>query len=322
MRRKAIPAVLGFLVGAAALAGGQGGEDLRGRLLELQEAVAQAMRADIAAAELPPGDDRGHELAIFAVGDLTVPTPQHLPPRHGLEKSGERPVFGGLSEESLLPFGTVEELMELVRGTVEPYAWEGGTTISVSGHRLFVVNRPAVNREVGRFLDQELRSRAHACVTVEAEVVDVAPDGAEERVLEVRATGLAGQRFLAWHGRQVAFLLDPEVEVAQEASTADPVVDVVQAGGSLGVLPSLGDDAERVTVELDFQHDVLGELRRRDTLQGGPLDLPRIGEQVCRTVVTVRDRTWTVVGTGEPRAGKTRLLRIRVTRLGREAGAP
>jgi hypothetical protein len=309
MRREVVPALVGFLVGAAALAGGQGDEALRERLQELQEAVAKAMvEGGAGAAELPPGDGRGQELAIFPVGDLAVPVPDHLPPRPRTAPSDEGWVFAAVAEEGLLPFGTVEELMELVRASVEPWAWETAS-ISISRHRLLVLHRPAVSREIGRFLDGDLRPRAHGCVTVEAEVVD-----AERRVLAVRATGLLGQRFLAWHGRQVAFLGDPEVEVAQESSVSDPFADVVQAGGCLSVRASAGEDPARLVLDLDFRHDALREVRQQETEQGGELDLPLVEEESCRAVLTVRDGEWTVVGAG----GKPgRVLRVRATRLPR-----
>ena len=124
MRRDVVCAVLGFLVGAAALAQGQDEAELKGRLQALQDAVARALHDRTV--DWTGRDAGGFELGIVPVGDLILPFHEHLPPARRMTQDGkdEFPLFGNLAEEWPQPFGTIEELLELVRSQVSPESWE------------------------------------------------------------------------------------------------------------------------------------------------------------------------------------------------------
>ena len=70
-------AALGFLMGAAFLAGGEeDAGDLAGKLRRLQVLAGQAMDRGRPVSDVPPGGNPAVELAAFAVSDLTSGIPE------------------------------------------------------------------------------------------------------------------------------------------------------------------------------------------------------------------------------------------------------
>ncbi|MHC4547311.1 MAG: hypothetical protein ACYTEZ_00925 [Planctomycetota bacterium] len=349
MRKDLLAAALGFLIGAAALAGGEEDDwELSERLQKLQEAIARLRQeARPAADRLPPLGPKGQELELFAVYDLTSGRHDFLPPEHALQVQGEREgLFGAVSDEAPQPLGTIEELMELVRSHVWASSYEEGAMISAEGQTLVVVNSRAALADTAGFLDR-LRDRVHRCVTVEAQVVDLAPalsrrlgegrgtsltpeqqgelatalaDGKASLIFAGRTTGFVGQRSLLWHGRQVALASEADVQVAEGQAGWDPRVEVVQAGGYLSVRPSAGDEGARITLDVELRWDELEALESRDT-DAGSVDLPRIRATGATTTLTVDNRTWALLGGGVREGGKVRALLVRATHLPRTGGA-
>lgn len=346
MRRDFLAAALGFLVGAAALAGGQEDDwELTERLEKLQEAIARLRKQERPAADrLPPMGREGLELELFPVFDLTGGRRDYLSPE--LVRESER-YFGGRDEVALQPYGTVEELMELVRSCVWPASYEEGAAINAQGQTLLVVNKRAALMDTARFLDR-LRDDAHRCVTLELEAVDIhAPqlyrrlaaggatalggeqvdalaqalaDGTATRVFGARTTCFSDQRALVWHGRQVAVLDEPQVAVAQDMAVDDPEVGVVHDGGWLAVRPSLADGAAWITLDVDARLDELGPRVARET-DAGRVDLPETRRTECRTSLTVENRAWALVGGGARGGGRpARVLLLRATHLPRTGG--
>jgi type II secretory pathway component GspD/PulD (secretin) len=93
---------------------------------------------------------------------------------------------------------------------------------------------------------------------------------------------------------QVSYVRDFEVEVSQAATIADPVIDVIQDGVILDVLPIVSADRRFVTMEL---RPTVAQLDRPITQfstslgNGNPviLQLPTLRVQRVRTTVTVPD---------------------------------
>jgi len=339
-----ILAVAGFVIGAASLAGGDDESDLRDELERLQREAARAMQRGWDARGAPPADGRGHQLEIFPVEDLTAPIPHVIPPSHDLEFSdSESPLFASQAEESPQAFGTIEELAELVRMTVEPSGWEYGT-ITPQGFGLTVLNQPAILGKIRAFLDRTLRPRVHRCVSVDFEVVAVPAalsrqlrqaaggklgdseraaldaalaGGSARRVFGLRGNGLMGARFLVWHGRQVAVLGDFDVDVAQTASTADPVVQIAQAGGYLSARAHAKQDGKQISLVLDLRLQELVGLRRHETRRSGNLDMPDLLTQTSRVSVRLESGIWSIVASGTPRQGEHRLFLVRASALER-----
>ena len=101
MRKEVALAALGFLIGAAAIVGGQDDGDLREQLRRLQAAADRVMQQGWEVRNLPPANARGQELRLFPVYDLTCGVPDFM----GLY---ERYGFTPLSD----PDSLIERLME------------------------------------------------------------------------------------------------------------------------------------------------------------------------------------------------------------------
>lgn len=337
-------AMLGFLVGAAPIAGGDDEQDLREELRRLQREAARAGQQHWEAKGLPPGDDRGNQLAIFPVEDLANPWYDQIPMSGNfLSEDSEAPLFGGQSEEGLMPFGTIEEIAEFVRTAVDPVVWEDGSVLSMNSQALVALASPATNGRVRELLDRKLRPLAHEGVSVEFEVVELPAKmirtlrfgtkpltnaqrtsvdeairmGAGKRILALRGMGTMSSRFSVWHGKQIALIADADVEVAQTASTADPVVQIAQAGGSLSVRAERGGTAGEIKLELQLRMRELEEIRRHETDQAGVLDLSTMSDQDADLVLNAPTGAWVVAGAGSPRTGTHRLFLVRAASLAR-----
>jgi len=349
MRRNAMVAALGLLAGAATLVGGQDDEDweLATRIERLQAVMAQ-LRAQSARGRvdrLPAVGVMGEEFEPLAVYDLTSGRSDARPPRFDAEEGGESP-YGGWSDEARQPLGTIEEILELVRCSVSPEAWEQGGSLNCAGQTLLAVQTPALLQDVRAFLEKQ-RDRAHRCVSVEAMAVDLPDDtcralGAGERtaltteqqrvleealkagtaqgVFSARVTGFVGQNVVLWRGSEVARLRDPRVMIAKGMAVSDPVVDALLTGGVLSVRPSLSDSGDRVTLDLDVRYTELEGLTTVEAAAAGPVDVPRTRDVAARTAVTVPHRAWALLGGGARVGDRTRVLLVRATVLPRKGG--
>ena len=347
MRRDLFAIVLGLAVAAAPLAvGGEEEPDLRDRLRALQEAVHKALHALPAADGLPVADDKGMQLGIFPVYDLVAGRVDYLPPSHRfVDEDDESPIFGGMSEEAPQPYGTVEELVELIRSTVWPESWEKeGAFLVPSGSRLLIMQTEPILRDIRRYLDRNLRQRAHGCATVEAEILAVPPAlyrslsrntflstarrheldqalgaGDATLIFAGRATGFMRERIVAWHGRQVAVVAGVEVEVAQNSRASDPRVEVVQAGGYVSARTTRAGEG-RLRLDVEVRYDELEKIETKDTGLTGQLDVPILNHVEARAALTVPERTWALVGAGRLHDGLVRIVLVRATTLARTGG--
>jgi Flp pilus assembly secretin CpaC len=101
---------------------------------------------------------------------------------------------------------------------------------------------------------------------------------------------------------QVSYVKDYDVEVAQTAFIADPLVDVVQDGLTLDVRPTVSFD--RKYVRLDLQPTVatlVRPIRTFETNLSGLtvpviIELPEVTTRTANTSVTVPDDGWVVIG--------------------------
>jgi len=344
MRKEAIFALVGFLVGAATLAGGDDEGDLREELERLQREAARAMQRNWEANDLPPSDGSGNQVGFFPLEDLGTPRYDVLPPTHDLVLEGsESPLFGGYAEEGQLPFGTNEEVMELIRVSVDPAAWETGI-VTLAGDSMVVASRPSTVGRVRTFLDRTLRRLAHRGVAMDFEAVDVSAamgrslsgadagrlfaearakldnaisTGAAQRVFGLKGIGSLGTRFVVWHGREVAIVSDFDVEVAQTASTADPVVAIVQSGGYIATRAEVDDSGRNISLDLGLRLEELLGIRRHETRRSGVVDLPERTEQANRLAVRVPNGVWTIASSGTTDDGKQRLFLVRASLIER-----
>jgi len=173
-------------------------------------------------------------LQIHPVADLTLPLTDFIPPQItaiGVSEDDEAPLFGGQAEEAPQPYGTIEELAELVQTSVRPGAWEDAT-ITPQGKNLVIYQTPAVQQAVAQFLD-DLRAFAGIVVTVESRFLSVTD--AFLRDVGVDFRGLGGQ-----NGGPLAVLDDVTSGLDDNASAAiDNSGPGVNAGGA-ALAPSSG----------------------------------------------------------------------------------
>jgi hypothetical protein len=115
----ALWAAAGFLLGAAALAGGDGDDDLREKLIELETLSARLRALDAGQRATPAPDEQGQELDCVHVGDLAAGVPEFCRP----QRAGNGAILRtGPLEEAVQPYGTIEEIIEMVRTRVHPQA--------------------------------------------------------------------------------------------------------------------------------------------------------------------------------------------------------
>jgi hypothetical protein len=337
----ALWAAAGFLLGAAALAGGQGDEDLRDKLIELESLSARLRALDAERTEAPLVNEHGFEADSIAVADLVAPVHDFLRARritHGTA------FFGGRSEEAPQPYGTIEELMELVRVNVRPDAWETGAQMTCFGRSFLLLARPDVSRAVRTFLDKELRPGARRTVNLQLEILEAeeplaaalaAATGGEvdaalraridealgagkaRRTFDGRVLALSRQQVVLWHGAQVATVADADVEVAQRAEISDPFVDIELLGTIVEARATVGEDPARVRVRISVDSDEIERpVRAAETEQSGALHMPvRSTMRVEAELWTGNDR-WAVAAERASAEGRRRFLLVRPSVIG------
>jgi len=173
-------------------------------------------------------------LQIHPVADLTLPLTDFIPPQItlvGVSEDDESPLFGGQAEEAPQPYGTIEELAELVRTSVKPEAWDEAT-ITPQGKNLVIYQAPAIQSQVAQFLD-DLRAFAGIVITVESRFLNVTD--AFLRDVGVDFRGLGGT-----NGGPLAVLDDVTSGLDDNASAAlDNGGPGVNSGGA-ALAPSSG----------------------------------------------------------------------------------
>ena len=101
---------------------------------------------------------------------------------------------------------------------------------------------------------------------------------------------------------QISYIKDYDVEVAQTASIADPVVGIIQDGLVLDVRPTISNDRRFVTLELrPTVANLIEPIRTITTTLGSQtqpvtIQLPELIVQSAETTVTVPDRGTVVIG--------------------------
>lgn len=190
-------------------------------------------------------------LQYFEVGALTRGTTRFLgekgpePARTDMVNDEEAPLFGGEGEETLKPYGTVEELIDVIRASTSPRAWESteGFSIAPLGTRRLMVRatKPMID-SVGAFL-LELEREATRTVTLDVvalrgDAMAAGPEDLAGAIARGALVPLTGARTVAVPGQQVAgrrgghftYMQDYDVEVASDSKGPDPVVGVVHDG--------------------------------------------------------------------------------------------
>lgn len=338
--RTAVWAAAGFLVGAAALAGGEGDEDLREKLIELEALSARLRSLDRERGELPAPTEQGLEFECVPITDLCAGVPHWIRPQRG---SGV-PVFGGRAQEMPHHYGTIEEIIEMVRTTVRPEAWETGSSMTCMGRSLVLFTRPETSRAVRAFIDRELRPATRRTVNLEVEIVEAGEPAASalaaavggdldpaargrldeaigagkaRRIFAGRVLALSRQQVVLWHGAQVATVPDADVEVNVGSETSDPVVDVELLGTIVQARSTVGEDPARVRVHLVLGHDELDRPARTVETEGAAtLQMPARATMEIDADLWVPSDRWAVGAERTSARGKRRFVLVRPTVIG------
>jgi hypothetical protein len=337
-------AAAGFLLGFAALAGGQGDEDLREKLIELEALSAKLRSLDRERGEVPAPTEQGLAWECIPIPDLCAAVPDWIGPRRFVESDEEAPLYSGPSQDTTQHYGTIEEIIEIVRTTVHPEAWETGSQMSSVGPTLLLLTHPDTSRAVRDFIDKELRPDPRRTVNLEVEIVEAGEPvasalvaavgspldpaergrldeaigaGKARRIFAGRVLALSRQQVVLWHGAQIATVPDADVEVGPGSQCSDPVVDIELLGTSVQARSTVGEDPARVRVRLVLHNDEMDRpVRTAETEGAGALQMPaRATMEVDAELWTLAER-WAVAAERTGPDGKRRFVLVRPTVIG------
>jgi len=334
MRSHVLWAVAGLVLGAATWAVGDGPDrELAKRFERLRSAADRAWAAELRKGPPTPLAETRHEIALIPIGDLGAlmdHTALSIGRRHG---DGEV----AAAEPGRFPLGTPEEVLELIRSSVMPRAWERSGQLAVLQDHLFVAASPAVVKAVRAYLDETLRPLVHRFVTVDAQIMTApralvrriglraggalddeaqrALDAAREaetavRSFRARANGRVGQRLMLWQGVEQAVVTEAKPQLASRLSSTEPVVTTVHDGAYVAVRV-LAPVPGRFTLELSVQHATVVDVRTVRT-KHAMLQQVRTREGGVEGRFAAPDGRWVLAGT-EDEGDDSRLYLVRAT---------
>ncbi|MHC4939543.1 MAG: hypothetical protein ACYTHK_11285 [Planctomycetota bacterium] len=332
MIRSLLVFVAALTLGALTVSGQEDPQDaLRRQIRELTEQLKK--RAD----QRGPGDENSKPvLRIYQVGDLVMrawnaPADMHT----DLIPSKYQPREPREESEPVAPF-EIDFLIDVMRQVVEPETWEAieGAELQVRSNRLFVTNIPRVQNKIPAFLDA-LRGAANRHLRVEVTAVPIEDgdvellasrpreltDAEAEKLLAREPLGAAtllcrsGQQVTQRSGREVSYMQDYDVEIAQEATIGDPIAQTVLDGVSIWMSAFLDDSANGVRLDLRMDRTALEHPIRRVDTEHGPLELPVLEMTRVRTALWAPLGKTVVVG-GATAGTKPCVFLATVHRLG------
>ncbi|MCU0723606.1 MAG: hypothetical protein MUC63_08325 [Planctomycetes bacterium] len=276
--------------------------------------------------------------------------------RPGSARLGRRtgPSYGagpGFMEEAA-PEGvglTAEEIENLVTANIAEDSWANErNTIECSGGCLAVLQEEAVHAQIEEFL-RSLEARrvvlAHLAFrwlsADDALLAALFPDGlkapftavdpkARAALLDAAAEGTraswVGAASLVAFNRQrafvarrnvAAFVADNDVEVAESAAIADPIVDACADGVVLDARATVAGDGKNVTLDLRpalaLMERPFPAVKYRTEQGEWPIQVPSVRTEEVQTSVTLPDGGTAVFLGGRNLAGKDRRLVLLVT---------
>jgi general secretion pathway protein D len=174
-------------------------------------------------------------LRIHPVADLTLGLTDFIPPEITqvmVDDDSEAPLFGAEAAESPQAYGTLEELAELVRNSISPEVWEGGSVLNPQGRNLIVYAPPDVQAKISLFLD-DLRAFAQIIVTIEGRILRVGDAFFRDVGVDLRGTG-------GTNGGPLAVLDDVTNGLVNNASGGFDNSGPGVGGGGAALSPSSG----------------------------------------------------------------------------------
>ena len=207
--------------------------------------------------------------------------------------------------------GSVADLIELVRSDLPPDRLQStNSTIGVEpGGAIYLRGPQDLHAAVAAHLERLARQ---LLVPIVIDVVAVRQVGAIQaaggvggvpeavrggslRVLgAARATGLLDERVVCRAGGQQAYLADQDVEVAKEARTPDPIVEIAQDGIGLDATV-LEATRERVRLRLDAWLALPGPVRVRKAVDDDPVETLETETRGTAAVLDLVPGVWTLL---------------------------
>lgn len=227
-------------------------------------------------------------------------------------KVGEEPgpMFGAGLDQPLIPFGHVDDLIELVRWRTGRERWDAeGTSIEKDEWEGLLLRGPKALLDEAEDYLARLEREATTVATVdvlllEGDVEAAEADGlaaAVERgavrvVAAARSSGRLDQAATTFVGSEGAYVGDEDAEVATESSTADPIISVQPEGLAFQARVTPSGDALRL--ELFAWHARAWEARRRETVESDPVETAVVPGRHLGTSLVVRPGAWSVLAVG------------------------
>ena len=137
---------------------------------------------------------------IYEVRDLTLQLPNFKPPQLQLRPgpAGETAMAAVFGEElDPTPQNEPEQLVDLIRDTIEPSSWEiEDRVLEISANQLVVVTTPEIHKQIDRFLD-DLRRFMKVIVHVETRFISIRDGFLQDIGVDIRGLGGANPGTLA-----------------------------------------------------------------------------------------------------------------------------
>ena len=263
-------------------------QDLKQRIKQLEEILNRR-------AKRPPApQDRFLIGRAYDVSDLSAHLGNELlEPSNLLPSKYSRPEMEGVEGRQEYE---VDQLIELIRTTVEPETWDeiAGASIEARNTRLFVTTVGGVHAGIARLL-ATLRAEVRQ-VVVDLVAVPLTREAAAllaERPRELsdkealsllqaeplgtlRLVCADGQVQVQRNGRKTGYVRDYDVEVAEGAAIGRPFRGTIFEGFAAEVRAGLDLGGNGVSLSLRIERTKPGNPMRRVMTQHGPLDAPEM----------------------------------------------
>jgi hypothetical protein len=207
-----------------------------------------------------------------------------------------------------------EDFTALLRETVDAGAWDSGVnTLEFDEGTLRATAGPEVLQKLAAAIDL-LEARAARTIVLEMEMLEFAPglaDGLAPGLLEEAAAaalraaaadkargrvahklvarGSADRYAFASSLRRRTYVKDFDIEIAQQASIPDPVMEELEEGAVLEFRPHFSAAEDLLHLELLVQTALLAELAelKVPSSSGGRIELPRMDCTATRTYIAL-----------------------------------
>ncbi len=207
------------------------------------------------------------DVRLYPVFALVAPRTDFAPPDRGLVPDPRREEDYG---EGFYPFGTIDELIELVKSGVSPEFWEeteGADMRSMGEGRLVVRASAKIHAEIDAFF-AHLENLSADAVFVEVHAVKTAeerlapgasPSGEQAGALltgdgagpALRIAVREGLQSTAFVGQRRALIAGYEAKFAGSAAELDPNVETIELGMAARIRAIPGPEGERILLKLD-----------------------------------------------------------------------